>query len=574
MPGINAQLFSRRSATALACAWLLSLAVVLAWALRTPEAWLREQLKILQFWSLETSVVLGLALGAVLAREVLRGLGWRDGVRLVLPAIVGVVLTVYVAPRTNRIYYDEQIYQGIGQNLSDMKRAQMCNDGTVEYGQLQCWSGQYNKQPYAYPHALSLAYRAFGVHEAIAFRLNAVVMAATVCLVYLLVFIVFEDRIAAFFAALLIALTPEQLMWSATAAVEPSASLACVAALVAAAHFVRSRRTAALAGAAVAAAYAVQFRPESLLIVPVILLLVWQGARDEFTHPRLWWAGLLFFALTAVHIGHVFAVRHEGWGTSDARLSLGYVAANLRVNGRFYLADARFPVVFTLLAVLGLSARRTGVKPTPIVVYFLVFFGIDLLFYAGSYNYGADVRYSVLTYPPLAVLGGLGVARVVEWLERVRPGVPARRALTAGLAFQFLWYAPLVRATTEEAWAARADMRFARALAADLPENSYVLTHNPGMFHVWGINAGQMSLVAADPASLNHLAARYAGGVYLHWNFWCNVQDPVQQQFCRNALATRPVETVREYRERDQRFALYRLQLSGVDHGAEHRAIR
>jgi len=565
---------SPRPGIALAFAWLISLTAVLVWVLRTPEAWLREQLKTLQYWSLETCVVLGLALCAVLARDALRGLDRRDGLRIGLLAAIAFVLTLYVAPRTNRIYYDEQIYQGIGQNLSDVRLAQMCNDGTVEYGQLQCWSGQYNKQPYAWPHALSLAYRIFGVHEATAFRLNAIVMAGTVCLVYLLVFIMFGDRIAAWFAALLMALIPEQLMWSATAAAEPSASLACVVALVAAAHFVRSRRTAALAGAAVAAAYAVQFRPESLLIVPVVLLLVWQGARDEFTRPRLWWAGLLFFALTAVHIGHVFAVRHEGWGTSDARLSLGYVAANLRVNGRFYLADGRFPAVFTLLAALGLSARRGAGKPTPIVLYFLVFFGIDLLFYAGSYNYGADVRYSLLTYPPLAVLGGLGAARVVEWLGRVAPGVPARRALTAGLAFQFLWYAPLVRATTEEAWAARADMRFARSLVADLPGNSYVLTHNPAMFHVWGINAGQMSLVAADPTYLNHLAARYAGGVYLHWNFWCNVQDPVQQQFCRNALATRPVETVREFRERDQRFALYRMQMSGVDRDAEHRAIR
>ena len=36
--------------------------------------------------------------------------------------------------------------------------------------------------------------------------------------------------------------------------------------------------------------------------------------------------------------------------------------------------------------------------------------------------------------------------------------------LTA-MAFLFLWYAPVVRATTEEAWAARADVRFARTLA-------------------------------------------------------------------------------------------------------------
>ena len=97
------------------------------------------------------------------------------------PRRVGGGLTLFVAPRTNRIYYDEQIYQSIGQNLADLKLAQMCNDGTVEYGRLQCWMGEYNKQPYAYPHLLSVAYRVFGVSEGVAFAVNAAVMALTVC---------------------------------------------------------------------------------------------------------------------------------------------------------------------------------------------------------------------------------------------------------------------------------------------------------------------------------------------------------------------------------------------------------
>jgi hypothetical protein len=541
--------------------WLIAIAALLAWLRQTPAGPLREQLKALQFWSLETCVVLALVIGAVIARDIARLLDRRDILRMAIVGSIAIGLTLFIAPRTNRIFYDEQIYQGIGRNLSDLKRAQLCNDGTVEYGQLQCWSSEYNKQPYAYPHALSLAYRIFGVHESTAFLFNAFAMLGTVWLVYLLVVVLFEDRGAAFFAALLITLMPEQLMWSATAASEPSASLACVAALLAAAFFVRSRSTLALAATAVVTAYAVQFRPESVLIVPVVLLLLWQRARKELARPRLWWVGLLFLALVSVHLGHLFAIRNEGWGTNDARLSLGYVMANLRVNGPFYLGDLRFPFIFTLLAVLGLPVRRTEAVGAPIVLYFLLFFGIDLLFYAGSYNYGADVRYSLLTYPPLAVLGGLGASRLAGWLERFEYPFPARAALTAGMAFQFLWYAPLVRATTEEAWAARADMRFARAIAADLPANSYVLTHNPGIFHVWGVNAGQMSLAVSHPDYLTLLGTRYAGGVYLHWNFWCNVDDQLQREFCRNALAMRPTETVREYRERDQRFTLYRLQV-------------
>ncbi len=184
------------------------------------------------------------------------------------------------------------------------------------------------------------------------------------------------------------------------------------------------------------------------------------------------------------------------------------------------------------------------------------------MFYAGSYNYGADVRYSLMTHPPIAVLAGLGAAAVSAWLRPRVPGLPSPGIVAAALAFQFLLYAPVVRATTEEAWAARADVNFARSIVPSLKGNAYVLTHNPSIFHVWGVNAGQMSLVAANPLHLEHLTVRYAQGAYLHWNFWCNVADPVQQGFCRAALARKAAETVSEHRERDQYFALYRFKVA------------
>jgi hypothetical protein len=129
------------------------------------------------------------------------------------------------------------------------------------------------------------------------------------------------------------------------------------------------------------------------------------------------------------------------------------------------------------------------------------------------------------------------------------------------LLFQFLWYTPQVRATTEEAWAARADVRFARAVAADLPPASYVLTHNPAMFHIWGINAGQMSLATVNPLQIDYLGLRYPGGVFVHWNYWCNAAEPTQQKYCATALGMAPTTVLREYRERDYRFAFYRLSL-------------
>jgi hypothetical protein len=538
--------------------WIVVVAAVVAWPLVTRADRLIDQLKAVQFWSLEACAVLVVALGLPALKGALRDASRQDGVRIAGLMALAAALTLFVAPRTNRIYYDEHIYQGIGHNLADLKRAQVCNDATVQYGRLQCQYAEYNKQPYAYPHVLSVLYRLVGARSWVAHAVNAAAMALTTAAVYLLVWLLFGDRLAAWYAGLLVALTPEQILWSATAAVEPTASLSAVAALVFVAHACRGASGVALFAAAAAVAYAVQFRPESFLIVPVAGVLIWPRARRELGSVRLWWAGLLFLALSAVHIAHLFAVRDAGWGTSAARLSVGYLAQNFTTNGAFFVLDERFPVAFTLLAVVGLGGRTFRAERLAMALYFLLFFGIFLLFYAGSYNYGADVRYSLLTVPAVAVLGGLGAARVARWFAG---GAGTRAAaVTAALCLQFLWYLPLVRATGEEAWAARADVSFARRFARELPSNAYVLTHNPGMFHLWGVSAGQLSLVSSNPQYLDFLIDRYSAGVYVHWNFWCNVQEPVQPAFCRTALQLRPTELAREHRERDQHFAFYRLK--------------
>ena len=265
----------------------------------------------------------------------------------------------------------------------------------------------------------------------------------------------------------------------------------------------------------------------------------------------------MFLALVAVHVGHMVAVRNEGWGTTQARMSLGYVAANLRVNGWFYLADERFPVIYTLLAILGLSGRRAEAGRLAMALYFLLFFGIALAVLCRQLQLRR--RCPVLARD-LSTAGdpgraGAGSTRPAG-SSASSPDCPRLHGLTAALAAPVLCgMLPVVRATTDGAWAARADVRFAQSLVPDLRGNSYVLTHNPGMFQVWGVNAGQMSLVGDEPGVLWTISpTRYPDGVYLHWNFWCNVQDPIQREFCTKVLALGPAEPVREYRERDQRL--------------------
>lgn len=522
---------------------------------------IREWLRLWQFWWLEAGLLLLVAGTALNWRSCLETLDVRPPAWLlaVALAVAGVVLVFTLPPRTNRIYYDEQIYQSIGQNFADLRQAQICNHGNVDTGRLQCIATEYNKQPYAYPHLLSVVYRAFGAHDGLAQSLNSYLVGLTMLALFVLVVQLTGDVAAGLFAGLVLMLTPEYLLWSATAAAEPSAAFFAVVAVVATAHFVRRPSSRSTFWMVAAVAYAAQFRAESILILPVAGALVIARARGELRRRDIWIGMAAGLALLAALIAHLYAVRGESWGTPGERVSMAYLGPNLRVNGWFYFWDARFPMWYAVAAVCGAAFGAGQLRDRLVLaMYFVLFWATYLSFYAGSYNYGADVRYSLMTYAPLAALAGLGLSAAVD---RIKVGErPMRFAVLAlTLVWAFSWFAPYVRAEGDEAWGARADVAFAKEVALTLPANSLILTHNPGMFQLWGRNAAQMSLATEFPELLTVWKARYGNRVYLHWNFWCNVADPAQQAFCQKALAQFPHVVVREQTVRDYRFAFYQL---------------
>src|SRR5579862_2385712 len=479
---------------------------------------LRELLIRWQFWALEGQAVLLLAASIVELPRLIRALPRKAATMTIVVAVACLTwaLTAHLAPRTSRILFDEQIYQGIGQNLADLHRAQMCNDGTVEYGRLQCWRAEYNKEPNGFPYLLSIPFRVFGVSGASAFQLNNAAAAAAAATTVLLAMLLFEDLPAAALAGLVFALIPLQLTWSNTAAAEPTAALMVEFAMLTAVWWIRAQTASALLWLIAAAAFATTFRPESLLVLPLIVTAIVLLRPRSLLRVPMWMAAAAAVALAAPTTWlHLWAVRSENWGSGGVRFSTSFIRLNLPVNLGFYVSGDRFPLLFTLLAIAGLAAAGRRREKLLLAIYFLFFWGVFLVFYAGSYDYGADVRYSLLSYAPLALLAGAGARLLAAFASRWTGGPGLARPLTAVvvvIVLQFLWYAPLVRATGEEAWAARADVVFAQEFARAMPANSIVLTQTPSMFHVWGVNAAQMSIATTDrPYVDQHLFARYSG---------------------------------------------------------------
>lgn len=525
--------------------------------------------------ALQSAFILAIVF-AVLAwrdlRQALADVSRRTWMALAVLLALGLVLVCLVAPRTNRIYFDEQIYQNIAQNIAWTGEAFLCNEGNAEHGEYRPFATEYNKQPNGHPYFTALLFRLLGVSELSSHIANYTAFLVGALSVFLIVLLLFQSSAAALYACAFFMAMPMVVQWSATAAAEPSAAAFAALAMAAAALFIRARSTASLLLFATLLAIGVQFRPESLLLPLPAALLVLLVARRELLRPRLYGAAWLFVVLALPMLLHMYAVRHESWGSSGDRMAFNILWQNLPVNGTFYFQNVRFPVIFSLFALTGLVTGRHWREKASIGLWFLLFWGIFLFFYAGSYNYGADVRFSLVSAVPLAVFSGLGAA----WLgKRQIPGLPPWTAAVSVAIFSFmLWisFLPLIRSVGEEAVDARLDVEYAREMAKSVPVDSIVLAHDPSMWLLWGRNSAQLSTVMHNKHHVdNDLFARYKGGVYVHWGFWCNVPDPGQNQFGHAVRRDYVLEPVQAHDARGFTYALYRMYPKGQKPNAPQR---
>jgi hypothetical protein len=508
---------------------------------------------------------------------ILNKISRKSKILLLILMVGSVVTTSVIAPKTHRIYYDEDIYLNIAQNIANLKQSAMCNEGGEEYGEYFCNNLEYNKEPNGWPYLLSLVFRITGSSHFSAFLANNIIWALTVPLVFLIGNLLFNNEIVGLFGAFIFTLIPEGIKWSNTTSAETSAMFFAGLAFLAVVLYIKKSDFHTLFFLVVSVPFSVQFRPESgLIFIPIILLFLF-SAKRQFKHLNTYLFFLLSLWLVFPHLIHLVAVSNQNWGAvNTSKFDWAYFSQNISVNGLFYIINQRFPVLFTFFAMIGLisTAKSDNLIPVAnsdsnlkyshyikekciLLIWFLLFWGIFLFFYAGSYNFGADVRFSLLSYIPLSIFSGLGAIRLGKMLKgKLQIGMPILIAL---ILISFLQFLPYIKAETSEAWAARKDHQFARKMADILPDHSLILTHNPNMFLLWERNSIQTSIVLSSKDYYHFLKKKYYGGIYFHYNYWCNVNDPAQVKFCNNVLKNYKTRKIIEFKEHQYKYILYQL---------------
>jgi len=500
-------------------------------------------------------------------------------VYLLLIVVAGVLLVTQVAPQTHRIYYDEDIYANMAQNMALDGQTGMANYATFEYGEYFIHWIQYNKDPSGWPFLISLAFRLFGTDETLLFYLANLLYAGGILLVFFITRLITDRDLPGLLAALIFALIPHNLIWSNTGAAEAPAAFFGGAAVLCTLVWLRTRAPRHLFLLAALFPFACTLRPESALIGLWALAALAIGKigtapnfqdaslRHPFATREFWAMGLVAFAFFIPHLWHLWAVSGHSWGAPGAKFSIAFFAKNLTVNTLYYLDNRAFPVVFSLLAATGFVMGRglEGREGRPglgasllILLWFVLFWGIFLFFYAGSYRYGADVRFALLSFMPLAVLAGIGGEKIGT-APIFRGRLPAVALLILIMVFSWLKFMPLIRTVGQEAWGARYDHNHAREFIKRIPNRSIILTHIPTMFLIQGQGAIQTHAGINNPDIISDLMTRYGGHVYFHRSYWCSTVSDPNRLLCDAIQARYHLEPVATAREQSNEYGLYRM---------------
>lgn len=519
---------------------------------------LPRALPMFLFFTLFISI--GLSLFFLLTRTRIRRFFIQPKLLLIgVLVFTGALLVVhFIPPQTHRIMYDEIIYLQIGQMIAETGEAVMGNHVRFSEGKTELLEKELNKQPTAYPFFIALFFMLFGTAEHWGFLLNNLALIAGAFLVSRILALYARNRWTSAAGAVIFFLIPHNLIWGNTTAAEPVASALALLCIYLALSYRKDSADHKLYLLSTTLVFAVQVRHEGLLLLPLTAAVLISRNWQILKKKSLWMSLLLFLSLCIPHFLHLYFFRNHPWGSDAAKFSLTWLDPNVRTNALYYINNRYFPTMLTMLAAGGLLFTRGRIHFKLVMIgWFVCFWGVFLFFYAGSYEYGMDNRFAVLSFAPLSILAALGMETIIERLGQNKKMISA--ALATIILLNVVRFLPFVQTLAEQVWACRADYEYAVELCDEVPSDGLVLTHNPCIFSLQRTNTAQMHIPVHEIRKEVDFAEKYPGGIYFHWNYWCNTGDE-PSTYCKILMERYDWELLKERRARDQRYALYRMR--------------
>lgn len=534
---------------------------------------------------------LGVIIGTILNRKHVREVLHQSGFRkkdlifaLIVVAVFIGIIVLYMRP-TQLLFFDDAIYQAMGLDLLHSGQAWMCNFGSPNL----CFSGQIFHEPIGLSFNIAIGYLILGVSRGASYAVQVALAALSIFLTFVVAFLLFKDRRAAFFSALTLSLLPIILVWAAPTNSDMATlaySLVSVFMLI---IFMRKRSVLSLATFLLSLALLLYMKVDALVYIPIFallfLILYEKGFSKALTETfgqipkNLFNTKLLVLLLLFVLVAYPTAMFAYNNGNSDnygyqgasvqltcsPPVSNSYIKANGTINLQNFNANicsnlnywinqykqqqVTQPFYLTILAALGaiaLLVLRKWRILAALIIWFGALFLLYTAFYAGSVTYGVDWRFMIGLMAPFAMLCGFAISGISRGAEKLvsRDG-KGKAHIYVGLAVMAIlgisiFYVLYLNASSvflnpaaiQQAGDARFYENFVYNSSHLIPADCLVYTYDPTLFNINGRNATQMSNIYNSTFFSSGLS-QYPCAV-MDVGYWCNTPG----NLCTQARAT------------------------------------
>jgi hypothetical protein len=539
----------------------------------------------------------GLIIGTILNRkrifDVLHNSGFskRDLVLGLIAVVIflGIVI-LYVHP-TQLLFFDDAIYQSMGLDLLHSGQAWMCNYGSPT----QCFSGQIFHEPIGLSFNIAIGFLLLGLHRSSSYAVQIALAALSVFMTFMVAFLLFKERRAAFFSAIALSLLPIIMVWAAPTNSDMATlaySLVSVFMLIV---LMRKRSMLSLFNFLLSLSLLLYMKVDALIYVPILALvyivLYEKGAVKSIieglntVHRNVLDTRFLLILLLFVLVAYptvMFAFTNgssDGFGYQGSSVQKtcaapgSYIKANGTINVQNFEANVcsnllfwtnsykgqqvTQPLYLTILAIVGAAlmvAFRKWKEFAAIAIWFGLIFLLYTAFYAGSVVYGVDWRFMISLMAPFALLCGFAISGISHCAEIAVSKLKRKNlARYVGIAVSVvmgatLFYVLYLNASTvfvnppaiQQAGDARFYENFVYNSSSLIPAGCMVYTYDPTLFNINNRNATQMSNIY-NTSFYNSVQSHYSCAV-LDVGYWCNTPGNICTQ-AETAHNTTPIAT-------------------------------
>ncbi len=535
------------------------------------------------------------------------GFAKHDLIIVIGIVLVFVFIELYFVKPTQLLFFDDAIYQAMAVNLIHTGQAWMCNYGTPT----TCFSGQVFHEPIGLSFNIAIAFLLFGVNRTVGIRAPSscwarwrVFMSFFVSLLFL------KDKRAAFFTALMMALSPIILVWAMPTNSDLAALAYSLISIFFLFVFMRKKSIWSLSNMLFSFSLLLYMKVNELFFAPIFIVVfllesdksivkaakgAWKEIRNNVLNTKV--LIIVLLVVLAIMPSILYAFNESltdgyGWqGTLIQNTCVRTPGAPNNVTGEINLMNFKHnvcgnvafwfnqyrsqyvmqPIFFTALAILGalLMLVVGGKRHTLLALgfWFIAFFLLYCAFYAGSVVYGVDWRFMLSLVAEASIFGGFAIATVIGFVESSAKRFTKNTKLVgriATVAFVIALFVPIYMllpllsvspAQIDQAGDARFYEGFVYNNTNQIPSNCLVYSYDPTLFIINNRTSAQIGQLF-NYSQVSQFRQQY-NCLILDYGYWCHTPNN-QCTLAKEHYTLVPIATA-TYKQFNYDYGFYKI---------------